>query len=96
VAGEAILTSGRPAAHKAASRLARMHARSARNPILRRYLFLQLLRMRCRGPEQILSSGFDGYLSKPIDPKLLYRELDRLLSKDASSADRADAAGKGG
>jgi len=45
--------------------------------------------------ERILSSGFDGYMSKPIDPKLLYQELDRLLSKKAGTTDRANAAGKG-
>jgi CheY-like chemotaxis protein len=45
--------------------------------------------------ERILSSGFDGYLSKPIDPKLLYQELNRLLSKEASSTGRAKAAGTG-
>jgi CheY-like chemotaxis protein len=31
--------------------------------------------------ERILSSGFDGYLSKPIDPTLLFQELERLLSR---------------
>lgn len=30
--------------------------------------------------ERILSSGFDGYLSKPINPTLLFQELERLLS----------------
>jgi two-component system cell cycle response regulator len=31
--------------------------------------------------ERILSSGFDGYLSKPINPALLFQELERLLSR---------------
>ncbi len=31
--------------------------------------------------ERILSSGFDGYLSKPVDPSSLTKELDRLLAK---------------
>jgi CheY-like chemotaxis protein len=31
--------------------------------------------------ERILSSGFDGYLSKPINPTLLFQELERLLSR---------------
>jgi two-component system, cell cycle response regulator DivK len=31
--------------------------------------------------ERILNSGFDGYLSKPINAKLLVKELDRLLHK---------------
>ena len=30
--------------------------------------------------ERVLSSGFDGYLSKPVNAKLLHEELDRLLS----------------
>jgi len=29
--------------------------------------------------ERILSTGFDGYLSKPINPTLLFQELERLL-----------------
>jgi CheY-like chemotaxis protein len=33
--------------------------------------------------ERILSSGFDAYLSKPIDPTLLFQELDRLLLRTA-------------
>jgi len=31
--------------------------------------------------EKILNSGFDGYLSKPVDAVLLVEELHRLLSK---------------
>ena len=31
--------------------------------------------------EKILNSGFDGYLSKPVNARLLAEELDRLLSK---------------
>jgi CheY-like chemotaxis protein len=31
--------------------------------------------------EKILSSGFDGYLSKPIDARSLSEELERLTSK---------------
>jgi two-component system cell cycle response regulator DivK len=31
--------------------------------------------------EKILNSKFDGYLSKPINPRLLMEELDRLLSQ---------------
>src|SRR5580700_2152692 len=36
--------------------------------------------------EKILSSGFDGYLSKPLNPSSLGEELDRLLTKSAQSA----------
>jgi CheY-like chemotaxis protein len=36
--------------------------------------------------ERILSSGFDGYLSKPIDAKLLAAELERLLTQRPSQA----------
>lgn len=31
--------------------------------------------------EKVRNSGFDGYLSKPIDSHLLFEELDRLLNK---------------
>jgi two-component system, cell cycle response regulator DivK len=34
--------------------------------------------------EKILRSGFDGYLSKPIDPTFLQQELQRLLIKENS------------
>jgi CheY-like chemotaxis protein len=33
--------------------------------------------------ERVLSSGFDGYLSKPINPTLLFQEMERLLSMKA-------------
>lgn len=33
--------------------------------------------------EKILSSQFDGYLSKPVNSRALVEELDRLLSKRA-------------
>ena len=35
--------------------------------------------------EKILASGFDGYLSKPLNPSSLTEELDRLLTKSAQS-----------
>jgi CheY-like chemotaxis protein len=31
--------------------------------------------------EKVLNSGFDGYLSKPINPQALDGELDRLLNR---------------
>jgi len=38
--------------------------------------------------EKILDSGFDGYLSKPLNPSSLTEELDRLLTKSAQSANK--------
>jgi CheY-like chemotaxis protein len=35
--------------------------------------------------ENILQSGFDGYLSKPINPRSLVEEMDRLLRPSDSS-----------
>jgi two-component system, cell cycle response regulator len=40
--------------------------------------------------ERILDSGFDGYLSKPIDPSSLTEELNRLLTKQASQPAHSD------
>ena len=37
--------------------------------------------------EKILKSGFDGYLSKPLNPSSLTEELDRLLIKSRPLAD---------
>jgi CheY-like chemotaxis protein len=37
--------------------------------------------------EKILKSGFDGYLSKPLNPSSLTAELDRLLIKSRHPAD---------
>jgi two-component system cell cycle response regulator DivK len=39
--------------------------------------------------EKILSSGFDGYLSKPVDARTLAGELDRLLGKRDEKAGAA-------
>jgi len=47
--------------------------------------------------ERILSCGFDGYLSKPINPTLLFQELERVLSisgGEVASEDRARAKGR--
>jgi CheY-like chemotaxis protein len=38
--------------------------------------------------EKILKAGFDGYLSKPLNPSALTAELDRLLTKNAQSANQ--------
>jgi CheY-like chemotaxis protein len=48
--------------------------------------------------EKILSAGFDGYLSKPIDPIFLQQELKRLLMKETHKqvpGAEVDAAGQG-
>jgi two-component system cell cycle response regulator DivK len=36
--------------------------------------------------EKIMNSGFDGYLSKPVDSRSLYQELDRLLALSATQS----------
>ncbi len=40
--------------------------------------------------EKILNSGFDGYLSKPLNPCSLTAELDRLLTKQATVSANPD------
>ena len=48
--------------------------------------------------EKILTAGFDGYLSKPIDPTFLQQELQRLLSRETHKqvpGAQVDAAGQG-
>jgi CheY-like chemotaxis protein len=48
--------------------------------------------------EKILAAGFDGYLSKPIDPTVLQQELQRLLIEETQKqapGTQADAAGQG-
>jgi len=39
--------------------------------------------------EKVLDSGFDGYLSKPIQSRLLFEELDRFLGKLSSQENQA-------
>jgi CheY-like chemotaxis protein len=48
--------------------------------------------------EKVLSSGFDGYLSKPIQSRGLFEELDRLLAKagdEKNPAAKRASAGNG-
>jgi len=48
--------------------------------------------------ERILSCGFDGYLSKPINPTLLFQELEHMLSlikRRTNPDERAYAATEG-
>ena len=52
------------------------------NPRLAELPVLAVTAYAMRGDrERILSSGFDGYLAKPIHPDALSAELNRLLSK---------------
>ena len=44
--------------------------------------------------EKILNSGFDGYLSKPLNPSSLTAELDRLLTKNPQSASQDPGRGE--
>jgi CheY-like chemotaxis protein len=41
--------------------------------------------------ERILNSGFDGYLSKPVNPSSLVQELDRVLTKRGQAANPGQA-----
>ena len=45
--------------------------------------------------EKILNSGFDGYLSKPVNSRSLAEELDRLLTKRAGQDLSQDQASGG-
>jgi len=69
------------------------------NPSLSSLLVLAVTAYAMRGDrEKILDSGFDGYLSKPLNPSALEQELERLLKKGASKSapeNRADAARSG-
>jgi CheY-like chemotaxis protein len=46
-----------------------------------------------RDREKTLEAGFDGYVSKPIQPAALKQEIARLLSMQAGKAASAKAAG---
>jgi CheY-like chemotaxis protein len=43
--------------------------------------------------EKVLEAGFDGYISKPINPKALKEEVDRLMGTEAGTASSAVAGG---
>lgn len=78
------------------------------NPRLARLLVVAVTAYAMRGDqERILNSGFDGYLSKPVNPSSLAEELARVLAKgsqaadpdqahDGQSAKKAEAAGATG
>jgi CheY-like chemotaxis protein len=44
--------------------------------------------------ERVLSSGFDGYLSKPVNSRSLAEELDRLLTAQGENSGRAAGNGE--
>jgi CheY-like chemotaxis protein len=64
------------------------------NPRLARLPVVAVTAYAMRGDrEKILNSGFDGYLSKPVNARSLAEELNRLLDKRDEKAGAA-AAGK--
>jgi two-component system cell cycle response regulator DivK len=57
------------------------------NPDLAAFPVLAVTAYAMQGDrEKVLTSGFDGYLSKPIQSRLLFEELDRFLGKTAEQA----------
>jgi CheY-like chemotaxis protein len=73
--------------------------RIRKNPSFRSLPVLAVTAYAMQGDrEKILTSGFDGYLSKPINPTALQQELERVLSKENVKdvpEGRADVAGRG-
>ena len=56
--------------------------RIRKNPSFRSLPVLAVTAYAMQGDrEKILTSGFDGYLSKPINPTALQQELERVMSK---------------
>ena len=57
------------------------------NPRLAKLPVVAITAYAMRGDqERILNSGFDGYLSKPVNPSSLAAELDRLFTDRSQSA----------
>lgn len=62
------------------------------NPQLAQLPVVAVTAYAMRGDEErILNSGFDGYLSKPVDASSLAKELDRLLTKGCQPANPTHA-----
>ncbi|MFZ0760485.1 MAG: response regulator [Candidatus Sulfotelmatobacter sp.] len=65
------------------------------NPRLAQLPVVAVTAFAMRGDrERILNSGFDGYLSKPVNSSSLSEELERVLTK-ASQAAQARSGGRG-
>ena len=73
--------------------------RIRKNPSFRSLPVLAVTAYAMQGDrEKILTSGFDGYLSKPINPTALQQELERVLNKEIVKdvpGGRADVARRG-
>jgi CheY-like chemotaxis protein len=66
------------------------------NPRLARLPVVAVTAYAMRGDrEKILNSGFDGYLSKPLNPSSLTEELDRVLTQHCSQSASRDQASEG-
>ncbi len=66
------------------------------NPRLTRLPVVAVTAYAMRGDrERILNSGFDGYLSKPLNPSSLTEELDRVLTQHCSQSASPDQASEG-
>jgi CheY-like chemotaxis protein len=62
------------------------------NPRLARLPVVAVTAYAMRGDqERILNSGFDGYLSKPVNPSSLAEELARVLAKGSQAANQGQA-----
>ena len=62
------------------------------NPRLAKLPVVAVTAYAMRGDrERILTSGFDGYLSKPVNPSSLTEELGRLLTKSNQPANSGEA-----
>ncbi len=62
------------------------------NPRLAKLPVVAVTAYAMRGDqERILNSGFDGYLSKPVNPSSLGEELDRVLTKGSQAANSDQA-----